>query len=93
MTTTHIRSPSPVLSRLAAGFVLVVALLAALGVTTPTGYADANDEAFLAALRSKGISYESPATAITAGHLVCESNDQNLWMSLGGAREKWAHLP
>ncbi|GAB5019512.1 hypothetical protein JHV675_24240 [Mycobacterium avium subsp. hominissuis] len=21
------------------------------------------------------------------------SNDQNLWMSLGGAREKWAHLP
>ncbi|WP_231111444.1 hypothetical protein [Mycobacterium avium] len=22
-----------------------------------------------------------------------ESNDQNLWMSLGGAREKWAHLP
>ncbi|WP_062890005.1 Arm DNA-binding domain-containing protein [Mycobacterium avium] len=28
----------------------------------------------------------------TAGRITV-SNDQNLWMSLGGAREKWAHLP
>ncbi|WP_180985233.1 hypothetical protein [Mycobacterium avium] len=28
-----------------------------------------------------------------AAQLARKSNDQNLWMSLGGAREKWAHLP
>lgn len=30
---------------------------------------------------------------VLADRATRESNDQNLWMSLGGAREKWAHLP
>ncbi|GAB4939969.1 hypothetical protein MAHJHV50_37910 [Mycobacterium avium subsp. hominissuis] len=32
-------------------------------------------------------------TLACAGADFLRSNDQNLWMSLGGAREKWAHLP
>ena len=72
MTTTNMRSPSRVLSLLAAGLVLVVALL---GMAAPTAHAEAPDEAFLAALRSQGIDATSPAAANAAGHAVCADLD------------------
>ncbi len=57
----------------AAQLVLVVALLGPLGAVAPTAHADAaTDDAFLAALRSKGISFGSPTSAIVAGHEVCD---------------------
>jgi len=71
LTSTRIRKPSPPLSLLAARLVVVVAaLLGPLGAA-PTAHADATDDAFLAVLRAHGISYESPQSAIIAGHLVC----------------------
>ncbi len=61
--------------KLAAGLVLVAALLGPLGVPAPTAHADATDDAFLAAVRSKGISYASPTGALIAAHLVCDELD------------------
>lgn len=60
---------------LAARLVLVVALLGPLGVAAPTAHADAADDPFLSALRSKGISVASPQAAIIAGHEVCDELD------------------
>jgi uncharacterized protein DUF732 len=57
---------------LAAWLVLVVALLGSLGAAAPTAHADAADDAFVAALSSKGISFLSPTAAIVAGHEVCD---------------------
>jgi hypothetical protein len=57
---------------LAAQLVLVVALLGPLGAAAPTAHADAADDAFLSALRSKGISFGSPTAAEIAGHEVCD---------------------
>nr|WP_231983732.1 DUF732 domain-containing protein [Mycobacterium sp. E2733] len=54
--------------------VVVVALLGPLGVAS-TAHADATDDAFLKALRDKGISYVSPDSAISAGHKVCQLLD------------------
>ena len=63
MTTTRL---------FATGLVLVAALLGPLGVAAPTAHADATDDAFLAAVRSKGINYTSPTDALIAAHLVCD---------------------
>jgi hypothetical protein len=57
---------------LAAQLVLVVALLGPLGAAAPTAHADAADDAFLSARRSKGISFGSPTAAVIAGHEVCD---------------------
>ncbi|OBG98162.1 hypothetical protein A5697_16885 [Mycobacterium sp. E3251] len=71
MTRTQIRNPSLLLLLLAAGVVPAAGLLGALGAA-PAAQASAADDAFLAALTSKGINYESPETAIRSGHLVCQ---------------------
>lgn len=75
MIATPVRSPNHGLSRLATRLGLAVALLAALGVSAPTAYADPNDDAFLAALRSQGISFGSTTGALNAAHAVCEQLD------------------
>ncbi len=77
MTTTHTRSPSRVLSVLAARVVLVVALLGPLGVAASTAHADPADvdAKFLAALTSHGITYASPQVGIAAGHAACAELD------------------
>ncbi len=74
MTSTRTRKPSGLLSRLAAGLVLVVGLLGPLGAAS-TAHADATDDAYLKVLRANGIAYESPQSAIIAGHLVCHQLD------------------
>jgi hypothetical protein len=74
MTTTQVRSPSPVRSLLAE-LVLLIALVSLVGVATPTAHADAIDDNFLAALKTKGINVASPQSAIIAGHVVCDQLD------------------
>ncbi|HTQ18610.1 DUF732 domain-containing protein [Mycobacterium sp.] len=74
MATSQMRSPTPVRSLLA-GPVLVVALLSVMALATPTVHADAIDNAFLNALKGKGINFASPQAALTAGHEVCDELD------------------
>jgi hypothetical protein len=74
MTTTQLRSPRRVRSLLA-GLVLVVALVCLVGVAAPPAHADAVDESFLSALKSKGINFASPQAAILGGHEVCDELD------------------
>jgi hypothetical protein len=62
MTTTR---------RFAARLVLL-ALLGPLVAAAPIAHADATDDAFLAALKAKGIQYGSPDKASVAGHEVCD---------------------
>ena len=50
--------------------------VALLGTAVPTVRADPNDDKFLPALQSQGITYQSPDAAIAAGHHVCEKLDQ-----------------
>jgi Protein of unknown function (DUF732) len=74
MTSTQIRKPTRLRSLLAAGIVPVAGLFGALGVA-PAAQATASDDAFLAALKAKGINYESPDAAVTSGRLVCRELD------------------
>lgn len=55
--------------------VLAVALLSLVGVATPSAKADAVDNNFLAALKSKGINFASGQSAIITGHEVCDELD------------------
>lgn len=81
MTTTaiRVRSPSRVLRLWAVGLVLVVgALLAPTGAAAGYAHSDPppasltnNDVVFLKTLDYYGITYTSPASAITAGYAVC----------------------
>lgn len=50
---------------------LVASVIAVLGAAIPAR-ADADDDAFLAALTKAGISYKSPGRAVTAGQKVCD---------------------
>jgi len=74
MTTGHVRSARPLRSLLAPPS-LVVALLSLAGVSTPTAHADSIDNAFLSAVKSKGIDFSSTQAAIVAGHEVCDELD------------------
>jgi Protein of unknown function (DUF732) len=74
MTTTRTRSLSAARSPLA-GLAVVVALLSLAAVTAPISRADAVDDKFLTALKSKGINFESAQAAIIAGHEVCDELD------------------
>ncbi len=74
MATSQVRSPRPVRSLLA-GLVLVVVLLGLAGVATPTAHANGVDDAFLNAVKSKGINFASPQATIIAGHQVCDELD------------------
>jgi len=54
------------------------ALVALLGLTVsaaPAARADAVDNAFVAAVKLKGIQFGSPQDAIVAGHEVCDELD------------------
>ncbi|OIN78173.1 DUF732 domain-containing protein [Mycobacterium malmoense] len=71
MTSTRLRVPRPSLLLWAAG----LALLAELGypaAIAPIAHADATDDAFLAALKAKGIHFGSPEKALIAAHEVCD---------------------
>ena len=60
----------------AAGLAAVAALLGlAAALATPAARADAVDNAFLSAVKSKGIDFASPQAAIIAGHEVCDELD------------------
>ena len=59
----------------AARLVLVISLFGPLGAAASSAHADATDDAFTAALTSKGITFESPQAAIIAGHEVCDELD------------------
>lgn len=74
MTSTQIRKPARLLSLLAAGVVPAAGLFGVLGAA-PAAQATASDDAFLAALRAKGINYESSDAAVASGHLVCKALD------------------
>ena len=54
---------------------LAVALLGFLGLPTATAKADDVDNAFLNAVKAKGINFPSPEAAIIAGHEVCDELD------------------
>jgi hypothetical protein len=57
---------------------VVVALLGPLGAVS-TAHADTNDDKFLKALKSEGITdHVSPGHAIEAGHTVCQKLDQGM---------------
>ncbi|OBJ01797.1 hypothetical protein A5660_22995 [Mycobacterium alsense] len=53
----------------------LTAAVAPLAATAPVAYADAGDDAFLAALHAKGIYFGSPQQAIISGHEVCDELD------------------
>jgi Protein of unknown function (DUF732) len=73
-TATEVHSPRSLRALLAGGF-LSVSLLALVGVTAPTVHADAVDDTFLGALKTKGINFASSQAAIVAGHEVCDELD------------------
>ncbi|WP_421841740.1 DUF732 domain-containing protein [Mycobacterium sp.] len=54
---------------------LVAALLSLTALATSTAHADGVDDAFLKAVKSKGINFASPQAAIIAGHEVCDELD------------------
>ncbi len=70
MTSTGVLGP--LLARLASGLVLAVGLL---GPFAGTAHADATDDAFVAALKAKGIKFGSPDKALVAAHEVCDELD------------------
>lgn len=74
MTTTQIRKPVRARSLLAIGVAPLAGLLGALAASA-TANATSADDAFLAALKAKGINYESPDTAVNSGHTVCHELD------------------
>ncbi|WP_297792755.1 DUF732 domain-containing protein [Mycobacterium sp.] len=74
MTSTQIRKPNRARSLLAIGVVPVAGLLGTLAAS-PTAHATSADDAFLAALKAKGINYESPDAAVNSGHTVCHELD------------------
>jgi Protein of unknown function (DUF732) len=74
MTITQIRKFMPRLSPLTAGPVLLFWLLGS-AVTAATAHADAKDDAFVAALQAKDITFESRDAAINSAHLVCHELD------------------
>jgi Protein of unknown function (DUF732) len=61
-----------------AGAGLALALVSLVGIAAPAARADtvdAVDGKFLAALKSKGINFESPQVAIISAHEVCDQID------------------
>jgi hypothetical protein len=74
MRATQLRSPGAKRSLLA-GLALVVVLLGPPGAAAPTAHANATDDAFLAAIKAKGINFTTPEAAIVAAHEVCDELD------------------
>ena len=73
MTKTRFRTLG-LLSMLTAGPLLAAGLFGSLG-TAPSAHADANDDAFVSALKTHGIVHDSSQAEISAGHLVCHQLD------------------
>jgi hypothetical protein len=71
MTNTLQRMPGRALLVWVAGLVLLAGL-GPLAAVAPIAHADANDNAFLGALTSKGIHFGTPEKAFIAGHEVCD---------------------
>jgi hypothetical protein len=67
MSTTRVRPPI---------FLLMMALLGLLAISSPAAHADAVDSNFLNALKAKGVTFASSQAAIQAGHGVCDELDQ-----------------
>ncbi|HTY33370.1 DUF732 domain-containing protein [Mycobacterium sp.] len=63
------------MSRVGAPLLVVLAVLGPLAAAAPIARADANDDAFVAALTAKGIRFGSPEKAVIAGHEVCAELD------------------
>ena len=59
-----------------AATLMTAAFLGPFGAAVPTVRADPNDDKFLHALQSQGITYQSADAAIAAGHLVCTKVEQ-----------------
>ena len=74
MTTGQVRAPRLARSLLR-GLVPMVALLGLADASIPTASADSIDNAFLNAVKAKGIDFASPQAAIVAGHEVCDELD------------------
>ncbi len=62
-------------TRILRGLGAVVSLLALAAVASPAARADAVDNAFVTAVKNKGIQFASPQAAIVAGHEVCDELD------------------
>jgi hypothetical protein len=74
MTTTQMRKPIQPLPLVAIAALPVIGALGML-VASATAQATSADDAFLAALKAKGINYESPDAAVNSGHTVCHELD------------------
>jgi Protein of unknown function (DUF732) len=74
MTSTRSRMPGNAALRWAAGLVPLGALVA-LAALAPIAHGDATDDAFLSALKGKGIHFGAPDKAFIAGHEVCDELD------------------
>jgi hypothetical protein len=61
--------------RMLRGLGAVVTLLGLAVVACPAADADAVDNAFVTAVKNKGIDFASPQAAIVAGHEVCDELD------------------
>lgn len=73
MTITQMRKPIRRRSLLAIGLAPVAGLLALAAAAA--AHATNPDDAFLAALKAKGINYESADAAVNSGHTVCHELD------------------
>lgn len=62
-------------TRILRGLGAVVTLLGVAAEACPAACADAVDNAFVAAVKNKGIQFASPQAAIIAGHEVCDELD------------------
>lgn len=74
MTSNQIRKPIRPRSLLTMGAVPVAGLLGVLAASA-TAHATSGDDAFLAALKGRGINFESPDAAINSAHTVCHELD------------------
>lgn len=74
MTNSRMRAPERA-RPLPVGLAVTVALLCLAWTAAPAARADAIDNAFLSAVKAKGINFSSPQAAIIAGHEVCDELD------------------
>jgi Protein of unknown function (DUF732) len=72
MTWSGFRS----IDRAIAATFMTASLVGSFGAAVPTARAEPNDDKFIPALQSQGITYQSPEAAIAAGHLVCTKLEQ-----------------
>ena len=70
MVTSRVRS-HPSLRALVTGFAVAVTSCGLVVAAAPRVHADDTDDAFLDALKAKGIEFTAPQDAIVAAHEVC----------------------